>query len=137
MGGIGAYFRDHVTVILYHFTNAWLGIVSTGAINPAFSLWDDGTLPLVHFTTSGYIRSLPDTHQDRRYRITVEVDDAREWRTWARTNLTGAAATVLTSSRYGGDPGLWMVLDRRVLREEWIEACTTIGAEWLKIWPPA
>ena len=126
-----------MAVILYHFTNAWLGIVSTGAITPTFSLWDDGMLPLVHFSTSGYIDSLPTTHQARKYRITVEVADAREWRTWARTNLTATAATVLTSSSFGGDPGLWMVVDRRVLQDEWIEACTPVGVKWLKIWPSA
>lgn len=124
-------------MILYHFTNAWLGILSTGAITPTFSLWDDGTLPLVHLTSSGYIESLPNTLQDRKYRITVEVEDAREWRAWAGKNLTVPAASVLTSSSFGGDPRLWMVVDRRVRQDEWIEACTPIGVDWLKIWPSA
>ena len=128
---------DYVAMFLYHFTNAWLGIITGGAINPTFSLWDDGTLPLVHFTTSTYIESLPDTLQNRRYRITVEVDDAREWQAWARANLTAAAATVLTSPRFGGDPRLWMVVDRDVLQDEWVDVHTRIGLEWLRIWSSA
>ena len=122
-------------MLLYHFTNAWVGIVCAGAIKPAFNLWADGTLPLVHFTTSTYIESLPDARQDRRYRITVEVDDARYWRAWASVNLTAAAAAVLTGSSFGGDPGLWMVVERKVPHDEWIEAHTRVGSEWMKIWP--
>jgi hypothetical protein len=123
-------------VRLYHFTNAWLGIVCSNAIDPAFSLWDDGTLPLIHLTASMYIQSLPDTHQNRRYRITVDVDDARSWVEWAGTNLTAAAATVLTGPGFGGDPRLWIVVSRSVPQEEWIETCTRIGRGWTRIWPP-
>lgn len=123
-----------MAVLIYHFTNAWLGIISDGAINPAFSLWDDGLLPLVHFTTSTDIESLPDTHQNRKYRIAVEVADAQEWPLWAAANLSVAATAVLTSSSFGGDPGAWMVVDRRVLQNEWIETCTCIGPRWVKIW---
>lgn len=120
---------------LYHFTNAWVGIVCAGAIHPTFNLWDDGTLPLVHFTTSTRIGSLPDARQDRRYRITVDVDDARFWRAWASANLTPAAAAVLTSSSFGGDPRLWMVAERKIVQDEWIEAHTRVGSEWTRIWP--
>ena len=105
-----------MAVRLYHFTDAWLGIISANAIDPAFSLWDDGTLPLVHFTASTYIQSLPNTHQERRYRITVDVDDARPWREWANANLTTMAATVLTGPSFGGDPRLWIVVSRSVPR---------------------
>lgn len=123
-------------VRLYHFTDAWLNIVSADAIKPAFSLWDDGTLPLVHFTASMYIQSLPDMLQGRRYRITVDVDDAKPWRDWAGANLTAAAATVLTGTSFGGDPKLWIVASRSVPQGEWIETCTRIGRGWMRIWPP-
>lgn len=120
---------------LYHFTDSWLAIVSANAIYPAFSLWDDGTLPLVHLTASMYIQSLPNTHQERKYRITVDVDDARPWEEWANANLTAMAATVLTGPGFGGDPRLWIVVGRSVPQAEWIETCTRIGRGWMRIWP--
>lgn len=136
-GYICSFLGEYEAVPLYHFTNAWVGIVCTGAINPTFNLWDDGTLPLVHLTTSACIESLPDARQDRRYRIAVEVEDARTWRAWASANLTSAAAAVLTSSSFGGDPRLWMVVERKVPQDQWIEAHTRVGSAWTRIWPSA
>lgn len=55
----GFHGRETVAVRLYHFIDAWAGILSAGAIDPAFSPRDDGTPQLVHFSNTACIESLP------------------------------------------------------------------------------
>jgi len=124
-----------VPVRLYHFTAAWAGILDAGAIDPAFSPWDDGTPKLVHLSDTADIESLPESHQHLTYRVTVDVDDAEAWSQWAWANLPPAAASVLAGPNLGGAPGQWMVLGRAVPCEQWVETHVRVGSGWEKVWP--
>lgn len=127
--------RETVAVRLYHFTDAWADILNAGSIDPAFSPWDDGTPKLVHFSTTADIKSLPESHQHLKYRVTVDVDGAEDWSQWAWSHLPPAAASVLAGANLGGTPGRWMVLSRAIPRQHWIETHVRAGSEWEKVWP--
>ena len=70
-------------------------------------------------------------------RIAVEVPDGEvhQWVPWAWDHLPAGAAETLTSTRFGGDPDVWCVVERSLLAAEWVEAVDLVAR--VPLWPPA
>jgi len=54
---------------------------------------------------------------------------------WAWRSLLPGAAESLTSTRLGGDPEAWYVVERSLPAAEWIEAVDLVAR--VPLWPPA
>ncbi|MFD9651742.1 hypothetical protein [Streptomyces mirabilis] len=129
-------------MLLYHFTNAegWEGIVASGEIHARWPR-DPNDMPelprTAHLSISPDPASLPGKFSALPIRIAVEVADteAHQWVPWARGHLPPGAVETLTSTRFGGDPDAWYVVERSLPAAEWVEAVDLVAR--VPLWPPA
>lgn len=120
---------------LYHFTDAWPAIQSSGAINPTWNR--HGSPRTVHFTTSTGREALPwGGLRGSRYRIAVDIPDVdlRPWQPWVHRYLPPEEWWSLASpdNQWNGDPDSWYVTERAVPADEWISVfdCTEEREIW-------
>lgn len=129
-------------MLLYHFTDPshWERIVASGVIRAQWPR-DPDDLPdlvrTVHLSASPDPTSLPGNLDTRPIRITADVPDseAHRWVPWAWGHLPPGAASTLTSTRFGGEPGNWYVVERPLPASEWVEVVDLVAR--VPLWPPA
>ncbi|GAA3062762.1 hypothetical protein GCM10010448_52620 [Streptomyces glomeratus] len=91
----------------------------------------------MHLSISPDPASLPEKFGALPIRITVKVPDAEahRWVPWAWRRLPPGAAETLTSTRFGGDPGAWYIIERSLPAAEWVEAVDLVSR--VPLWPPS
>ncbi|MER5467199.1 hypothetical protein [Streptomyces sp. NPDC002685] len=129
-------------MLLYHFTDAehWQAIRASGELRATWPR-DPEDMPevprTVHLSNCPDPASLPGKFSALPIRIAVDVPDGEthRWVPWARGQLPPGAAETLTSTRFGGDPDAWYVVERSLPAAEWVEAVDLVAG--VPLWPPA
>ncbi|MFE7837459.1 hypothetical protein ACFU53_15895 [Streptomyces sp. NPDC057474] len=129
-------------MLLYHFTDAehWAGILAAGEIRATWPRDPDDMPELrrtVHLSDNPDPASLPAKLDVRQIRIALDVSDGEvhRWVSWAWDHLPPGAAEALTSTRLGGDPDAWYVVERSLPLAEWVEAVDLVSQ--VPLWPSA